>query len=249
MPKDIAKFFPKLTAFGISKSGLKVITSADLEPFPELVRLAFYGNKLAYIESDLFKHNTKLQSISLTDNHVFLIDAEFLNPLTILSYAQIEFKAFKQTCESSGCIGDIKKQLKSKYPTENNSKDIFGSIAYVKNLEASLNEHKMEKTKFSEEMEKSLNECKMQKTEYSEYLEKSLKECKMEKMKHSEDLEKAMKGNQTQKMDFSEYMEKPLKEILQKMKNSEDLKNAMNECQTQTAEFSEDITTENPKSN
>lgn len=148
VPKEIAQFFPELRAFGIARSGLQIITSADLEPFPELVRLALFGNKLAYIEHDLFKHNTKLQSVGLKDNNVVLIEAEFLNPLNQLYYAEIEFQCLKQTCEFSSCIGYIKEQLKSNCPSES----VFGSISYVKNLEKSLIESKIQKKKFCEDL-------------------------------------------------------------------------------------------------
>lgn len=112
MPEKLTEFFPSLTALGISNSGLKVLTKFDLEPFYELRRFAFYKNELEYIENDLFKYNPKLESVSLTDNNLMVIGESFLETISKLTYAQVEIRCFKNTCETRSCLSDIKSELK-----------------------------------------------------------------------------------------------------------------------------------------
>lgn len=113
LPKSIAKFFPELTAFGVMDSGLKELTKFDMQPFPELIRLAFYGNKLVYLEADVFIYNRKVKSISLTDNNLFIIGPDILEPFNQLTYAQVEIRCQNTKCESGkSCIQNLTRDLK-----------------------------------------------------------------------------------------------------------------------------------------
>lgn len=113
LPKNIAEFFPHLTAIGAENSGLRLITKQDLAPFPDLLRFAFYRNELEYLESDLFMYNKKLQSISLTDNNLMIVGENILEPLRQLSYAQIEIRCLKKKCENSMCITSLTGEIRN----------------------------------------------------------------------------------------------------------------------------------------
>lgn len=119
LPKNIEKFFPALTAFGVSKSGLKELTKFDLQPFPELKRIAFYGNQLEYLEADVFMYNKKISSISLTDNNLFIIGHDIFEPLKELYYAQVEIRCQNTKCESGrSCFDNLTRDLKKNCPSD-----------------------------------------------------------------------------------------------------------------------------------
>lgn len=114
LPKNIAEFFPHLTAIGAENTGLRLITKQDLAPFPNLLRFAFYRNELEYLEGDLFMYNTKIQSISLTDNNLMIIGANILEPLRQLSYAQIEIRCLNKKCENNNrCLTNLTNDIKN----------------------------------------------------------------------------------------------------------------------------------------
>lgn len=114
LPKNIAEFFPHLTAIGAENVGLKLITKQDLAPFPNLLRFAFYRNELEYLEGDLFMYNTKIQSVSLSDNNLMIIGANIFEPLRQLTFAQIEIRCLNKKCENNhSCITNIKNEFKN----------------------------------------------------------------------------------------------------------------------------------------
>lgn len=114
IPQKIVAFMPNLKAFGLSNSELKTITKYDLAPFPELIRLAFHGNKLEYIDGDVFTLNTKIQSINLEDNNLLIINGPILKPLPILNHIVLDLPCLKDNCEVSGCIANVRTQFSEK---------------------------------------------------------------------------------------------------------------------------------------
>lgn len=131
-PQSIAHFFPNLKAFGIQNSGLRKLTMYDLAPFPELVRIVFSHNKLEFLDTELLKYNTKVQSITIKDNYLATIDSKVFANLP-LSHLEIELECFSKNCESSSCVNEVKKGLK------NNCAHNFSKLlAYVAELEKSV---------------------------------------------------------------------------------------------------------------
>ncbi|XP_037049120.1 uncharacterized protein LOC119083506 [Bradysia coprophila] len=114
IPQKMVAFMPNLKAFGLSNSGLKTISKFDLAPFPDLIRIAFYGNQLEYIDGDLFTLNTKIQSINLEDNNLLIINGPVLKPLLFLNYVAFKLPCFNKKCEHSGCIPEIKMRFSEK---------------------------------------------------------------------------------------------------------------------------------------
>lgn len=108
IPQKIVAFMPNLKAFGLSNSQLKTISKFDLAPFPELIRLSFYGNNLEYIDGDVFTLNTKIQSINLEDNNLLIINGPILKPLMFLHQVKFVLPCLNYKCEYSGCIPKIK---------------------------------------------------------------------------------------------------------------------------------------------
>lgn len=114
IPQKIVAFMPNLKAFGLSNAGLRTISKYDIAPFPELIRLALYGNKLEYIEGDLFSLNTKIQSLNLEDNNLLIINGPILKPLMLLNYIVLTLPCLNNKCEYSGCIPKIKMRFTEK---------------------------------------------------------------------------------------------------------------------------------------
>lgn len=136
-PQRISFFFPNLQAFGIKDSGLRRLSKFDLAPFPELVRIHFSGNKLEHIDADLFKFNTKVESITITDDHLTFIEPTMFDNLPKLTNLNVELKCFSLKCQSASCIGDVKKGLQ-----ENCSnikvQDYSRLLTYIIEVETSL---------------------------------------------------------------------------------------------------------------
>ncbi len=114
IPQKIVAFMPNLKAFGLSNAQLRTISKFDLAPFPELVRVAFYKNKLEYIDGDLFTLNTKIQSINLEDNNLLIINGPVLKPLKFLNYVAFVLPCLNKKCEYSGCIPEINIEFSEK---------------------------------------------------------------------------------------------------------------------------------------
>lgn len=114
IPQKIVAFMPNLKAFGLSNSELKTISKFDLAPFPELIRLAFYKNKLEYIDGDVFSLNTKIQSINLEDNNLLVINGPILKPLKLLNQVIFVLPCLSSKCEYSGCVPEMISELKAK---------------------------------------------------------------------------------------------------------------------------------------
>lgn len=114
IPQKIVAFMPKLRAFGLSNAGLRTISKFDIAPFPELIRFALYGNKLEYIDGDLFTFNTKIQSLNLEDNNLLIINGPILKPLTFLNHVVFVLPCLINKCEYSGCVPEIKIQFSEK---------------------------------------------------------------------------------------------------------------------------------------
>ncbi|KAJ6647838.1 hypothetical protein Bhyg_03061 [Pseudolycoriella hygida] len=114
IPQKIVAFMPNLKAFGLSNAGLRTISKFDIAPFPDLVRLALYGNKLEYIDGDLFSLNTKIQSLNLEDNNLLVINGPILKPLKFLNQIIFVLPCLNIKCEYSGCVPEVNKEFSEK---------------------------------------------------------------------------------------------------------------------------------------
>lgn len=113
LPRNIDNFFPALTAFGLKDTGLTELSKLDMKQFPELIRASFYGSQLDFLESDVFIYNTKLKSLTLIDNDLFIIGHDVFEPLTQLSYVQIEIKCVHKTCKDEGvCLQNLRSDFR-----------------------------------------------------------------------------------------------------------------------------------------
>lgn len=89
LPRNIAQFFPNLKALELKKVGLKTISAADLQPFPQLMHFEAWGNKLTSLDSDLFKFNPKVQFIGLNENLIANVGANFFSYLPAVKQIQL----------------------------------------------------------------------------------------------------------------------------------------------------------------
>lgn len=152
LPRNIEKFFPALKAFGVSNTGLKQLTKFDLQPFPKLLRLAFFRTQLEYLEADVFMYSIKVQSITLTDNNLFIIGHNIFEPLLHLTYADIEIRCQKSKCEHGrSCFTEMTNDLKRNCPSDSVVSNFKRDIQNLENM-----------LKASEERENALlkkNDC------------------------------------------------------------------------------------------
>lgn len=119
LPRNIEKFFPALIAFGVSNTGLKQLSKFDLQPFPQLLRLVFFRTQLEYLEADVFMYSGKVQSITLTDNNLFIIGHDIFESLPHLTYADIEIRCLKSKCEQGRrCFENLTSDLKRNCPSD-----------------------------------------------------------------------------------------------------------------------------------
>lgn len=85
-PQGIEKSFPNLIAIYMNDGSLSELHQSDLQPFPQLRYLDFFENQLERIESDLFKFNSELEVIWLSDNRIKFIDPNVFDHLTKLTH-------------------------------------------------------------------------------------------------------------------------------------------------------------------
>jgi hypothetical protein len=103
LPEGWANFFPNILAFGLSGSKLQRLSKLDLKPFPDMIRFASYQSEMEFLEADVFVHNQNLESITLTDNNLMVIDSSVLDILPNLNYAHFGIKCCKAMCEAKDC--------------------------------------------------------------------------------------------------------------------------------------------------
>lgn len=68
IPKNLLQFFPNLISISSYNTNLSRISSSDLESYSELKFFTLMNSKISYLPSDLFKFNTKLESILISEN-------------------------------------------------------------------------------------------------------------------------------------------------------------------------------------
>lgn len=81
MPREFENFYKHLMAICINDSGLKRISQKNLQPFPNLEGVWFYGNKLVTFNGDIFQFNPKLRHIDFSHNQIRSIPANVFDPI------------------------------------------------------------------------------------------------------------------------------------------------------------------------
>lgn len=80
-PRNLKKFFPRLTVIQISSCGIKKITKNDLKGYPDLIYLGIIDNEITHLPGDLFENNQKLNYIDFSQNKIVTIGSSILSPL------------------------------------------------------------------------------------------------------------------------------------------------------------------------
>lgn len=84
-PIGLDDVFPNLKAINIEYAEMKEIHQKDLKPFADLEMLNLCGNRLEYLEEDLFAHNIKLKAFAADHNKIAYIDPNIFDNLKNLS--------------------------------------------------------------------------------------------------------------------------------------------------------------------
>ncbi|KAG5669322.1 hypothetical protein PVAND_017210 [Polypedilum vanderplanki] len=95
VPKEIGKFFKKLTTLEITNANLIKIKQIDLQQFLKLKKLILNDNEIEIIEEELFESTPKLEYIDLSNNKISLIDPSAFSNLKNLQNLYL----VNNTCE------------------------------------------------------------------------------------------------------------------------------------------------------
>jgi hypothetical protein len=137
MPR-LDSVFPNLVAIAIVHNHLTEIRQTDLQPYPKLKTLNFYGNDIETIEIDLFKFNPHLQDINLLDNKIRRVHPNVFDHLNDLRALNME----DNSCVTTGNEKDRPAVL-----------ELITKIKEQCSIEYRINEIKQEVTKISEQVE------------------------------------------------------------------------------------------------
>lgn len=110
-PRNLGTIFKNLETIIIQSGNLKEISSADLKPFGEKLKiLNLFGNSIEAIEVDLFAFNLNLRKINLGGNKIKHVDHDSFKMLKALK----ELKFERNSCYSGFALkaSDIPKLLK-----------------------------------------------------------------------------------------------------------------------------------------
>jgi methyl-accepting chemotaxis protein len=103
IPKGIEGFFPNLKLIRLQRTNLKEISADDFKAFPNLISFSSWYNPLVKLESDLFKHTSKLQFIRFRNNLIEQVGENLLTNLRSLRKADfsgnvcIDFNAISRS--------------------------------------------------------------------------------------------------------------------------------------------------------
>lgn len=90
LPEGIVSYLPNLIGLRWEDDNLTQITANDLIPFPDLLALSFWNNKLMTLDADLFKHTQKLIYINFSKNLIEEVGYGILDDMNVLeAYFQL----------------------------------------------------------------------------------------------------------------------------------------------------------------
>ncbi|XP_070504998.1 leucine-rich repeat-containing protein egg-6-like [Chironomus tepperi] len=119
-PTELNEFFENLKSIRIKKSQLKRLREEDLEPFWDLRLLCLSNNNIERLEGNVFKHNKKLEYLSLDVNTIHVVDVGTFDHLAVLKsllfrgnpcHSDLAFYNPKGVIKLAGVIGDKCKDL------------------------------------------------------------------------------------------------------------------------------------------
>ncbi|KAL7011196.1 hypothetical protein ACKWTF_014149 [Chironomus riparius] len=125
LPKGIVKFFPNLEMLEVIQSGLKEISSTDLEPFRILKYLDLSGNNIATLEGKLFQFNSKLEVLLLNDNEISTVDQLTFYGLYNLKFLGIQRNhCFSEMTKDASAVQNMINVIKFSCSKDNNQQSI-----------------------------------------------------------------------------------------------------------------------------
>lgn len=102
-PDNIRNFFGNLEGLLIAYSGLKKISSTNLQQFPKLQILLMPNNNIEVLEKDLFKFNPRMKALVLNHNKIKHIAHGILAPMKSL----LKIFLYKNYCIDSVAVNPI----------------------------------------------------------------------------------------------------------------------------------------------
>lgn len=98
IPLRIDSVLPKLRAIGFKNTDLENLSKFDLAPFAELVTLVLIGNRIKFLDADLFEYNTNIKSLTLKEPNLLIVNGAILIPLTGLTMIEFQMEKIKSEC-------------------------------------------------------------------------------------------------------------------------------------------------------
>lgn len=102
-PSGIENFFPSILAMQVFETNLSSISSAELQPFPELLVLVFEVCNITSLDSDVFVFNSKLQVLGVERSPLATVGYGLFGKQEELEFALfggndcIDFRAFDRS--------------------------------------------------------------------------------------------------------------------------------------------------------
>ncbi|XP_070505643.1 carboxypeptidase N subunit 2-like [Chironomus tepperi] len=158
-PQSIQNTFKNLEVIYMNDGFLVKITQRDLQPFPKLRMLDLFENRLEVLEQDLFKFNSMLQSVWLSNNRIYEIHPQVFDHLVHLHYLYLSGNACVARTAKQGNrteVMDLIKEVSAecapgKFITTSTSATNRFKILNISDAEIKLFETEQELKDFEEE--------------------------------------------------------------------------------------------------
>lgn len=100
-PRHIHRFFPNLKVVTMNSCGLRSITKLDLMGLKNLRQLTMNGNNIISLPGNLFDETPKIETLSFYGNKIEFIDSNIFNSLRGLKYANFKMNVSIDACYKS----------------------------------------------------------------------------------------------------------------------------------------------------
>lgn len=167
LPGNLGDFFPSLTNLQLRNTQFETVSAEDLRQLPNLDNFYSFNNSVVVIDGDLFKFNTKIQSINFPDNQVRHVGQNLLTSLSNLRSVNFRNNPCISVFVSSG-FEDLNSQLPINCPplpqtTTTTTTTITTEVPEeICSLRCSLNEETDEQSKLIESLENEVQNLKAQ---------------------------------------------------------------------------------------
>jgi Leucine-rich repeat (LRR) protein len=116
-PRNIESFYSNLKVIFFRNNSLTQISSDDLLPFPELIHLTLWDNKIQTLEDDLFSRTPNLQHIDFDNNQLLHVGRNTLEHLPNLTNAFFTNNVcISKSVSAQSSIASLKYELSTKCP-------------------------------------------------------------------------------------------------------------------------------------